>query len=282
MWKAYVYKQLGGIARSEEDFNAMITHFKKARAIYNLVDMKDNAQRMDTLISMCTACTATMTNSELVEAVRNMYERDIHTHGTDSEVTIQAGLIYAKALWDANRCIEAEQLVTKFATISRRVHGPDHKITIKATELLEKYKDRYVIVLADDGLFQALQYENDGEICVVTGPITEPRNIADERIYHIANKLVIPNIGCPVICYGLVSASHLNGELGEVRNKKQDGTEIRLGVYFEKKNLKSALVKPENYALHLSYQLVVKISNYLMDDSFFSGNHFLRLAVFGA
>ena len=60
---------------------------------------------------------------------------------------------------------------------------------------------------------------------------------------------MIPEKGCPVICHGLVSAPHLNGELGEVRDMKHDactGT-LRLAVHFEKnKGVKSALVKPEN------------------------------------
>jgi hypothetical protein len=47
--------------------------------------------------------------------------------------------------------------------------------------------------------FQALRYENDVEICVVQGPITKPRNTADERIYRVKNNLI-------------VRASHLNGE----------------------------------------------------------------------
>ena len=50
-----------------------------------------------------------------------------------------------------------------------------------------------------------------------------------------------------MICHGLVIAPRLNGELGEVRNMKQDGTGIiRLRVCFEKKGMKSVLVKPEN------------------------------------
>jgi hypothetical protein len=64
---------------------------------------------------------------------------------------------------------------------------------------------------------------------------------------------VIPNNGCVVICHGLVSASHLNGELGEVREFKLDGAGIRLAVQFEKKALKSALVKPEN--LRVAFEL---------------------------
>ena len=100
---------------------------------------------------------------------------------------------------------------------------------------------------ADDKEFQALRYENDGEICVVKGPIQEPRQVDEERIYNVEWNLAVPAKTCPVICHGLVSASHLNGELGEVRNMKQDETgTTRLGVFFEKKGVKSALVKPEN------------------------------------
>ena len=53
-----------------------------------------------------------------------------------------------------------------------------------------------------------------------------------------------------MICHGLVSASHLNGELGEVRDAKlnANATGIRLGVYFEKKSLKSALVQARELA----------------------------------
>jgi hypothetical protein len=58
----------------------------------------------------------------------------------------------------------------------------------------------------------------------------------------------------PVICRGLVSASHLNGEFGEVRDIKQNSTGTpRLEVHFEKKGEKSALVKPEN--LRIAFEL---------------------------
>jgi hypothetical protein len=48
----------------------------------------------------------------------------------------------------------------------------------------------------------------------------------------------------------LVSASQLNGELGEVRGVKESETGIRLAVHFKKK---SALVKPEN--LRITFEL---------------------------
>ena len=59
--------------------------------------------------------------------------------------------------------------------------------------------------------------------------------------------------GCSVICHGLVRASHLNGELGEVRAYHKNITGFRLGVHFEKMNLKPELVKSEN--LRIAFEL---------------------------
>jgi hypothetical protein len=244
----------------------MLQHIKKARAIYNLVGMKEDAQEMDTIISINAANKQAAndgdaSSSTSLEVMRNRYNDEVQTHGMDSEYTLQAGLLYALRLRVDNHHIDAEKLVTKLFTISRRVHGQDHKTTIKTDKLLKKCKERYVVVLPDDKVFQALRYENDGEICVVTGPITDPRAIEDERIHHIANKLVIPNVGCPVICHGLVCASHLNGELGEVRNKRHDGTGLQLAVHFEKEGVKSALVKPVN--LRIVFDLSSEVSQFL-------------------
>ncbi len=114
----------------------------------------------------------------------------------------------------------------------------------------------YVIVMPDDKPFQALRYKNDGEICVVTGPVKQPRQEEDERIPHVVNNLVIPAKGCPVICHGLVSGSHLNGELGEVRALSNNITGFQLEMHFEKTNLKPASVKPEN--LRIFFELPSK------------------------
>jgi len=248
-YEAFAYSQLGGMLMldsSEEGFKIMITHYKKARDIYNLVHMKDSAQRMDTVISVLTAEKQgandedAITNSAL-QAMKKMYELTLHTKGMDSEDTIRSGLFYAKRLRDANHCIEAERLVTQLATISRRVHGPDHKTTTELVELLKKRKERIITVFLENKQFQALRYDNDGEICVVTGPITKPRKVDDERTHRVESNLIVPGYGCAVICHGLVSASHLNGELGEVKDLKQIETGIRLAVHFEKKGAKSAL-----------------------------------------
>jgi hypothetical protein len=259
-YEAFVHHELGSMLMSdtsEEGFKVMITHFKKASAICKLVGMKDLAQHMDTTILMLTSnnqqsASPTVTSS-MLQCMKNTYEQSIKTHGMNSAFTIESGLNYARMLLPAFRHIYAERLVTKVATASRRIHGPGHKTTCEAEIFLNKCKERHVIVLPDDKPFQALRYENGGEICVVTGPITKPRQVEDERMYHIANNLVIPSKGCAVIFHGLVSASHLNGELGEVRDVKKSGPGIRLAVHFEKKDAKSALVKPEN--LRIAFEL---------------------------
>ena len=267
-YEAFAYSNLGivsftGDFSDEESQIAMMMHLKKARAIYNLVDMKDCAQRMDTLIPVLIAekqdandgeASSSSAANSILQKMSEIYKLNLHTKGMDSEDTIPSGVLYAKSLWDANHCIEAERLATKLATISRRVHGPDHNVTIESNDLLEECKERYVIVLPDMKPFQALRYENDGEICVVQGPIIEPRRVDDERLYRVESHLIHPVVGCPVICHGLVSASHLNGELGEVINVEENETgTTRLAVHFEKKGVKSALVKPEN--LRIAFEL---------------------------
>jgi hypothetical protein len=56
-YEAFAYSQLGLSTSdaSEEGFKIMITHYKKARAIYNLVDMKDRSNHLDAVISVLTA-----------------------------------------------------------------------------------------------------------------------------------------------------------------------------------------------------------------------------------
>ena len=151
-----------------------------------------------------------------LEVARCRYEQAIESVGLTSEVTIQYGLEYAKQLLHANHGIEAEQLVVKLSADSRRVHGPEHSVSVLAYDFLEEYI-RHVV---SNKLFQALRYEHDGEICVITGPVTNPRQVKEERIRHLANNHIVPRVCCPVICHGLSEGSHLNGKLGEVSNSK--------------------------------------------------------------
>jgi hypothetical protein len=125
------------------------------------------------------------TNNAALQEARIRYELDLKTHGINSDVTMRSGLGYAQLLRRfGSRTIEAERLATKLAMISRQVHGPEHRFTIKADELLNRCKERYVYVPPDAKPFQALRYKNDGEICVVQGPVTKPRNLEDEMTVY--------------------------------------------------------------------------------------------------
>jgi hypothetical protein len=177
----------------------------------------------------------------------------LKTCGSTSGATLSSGSTYVTELVQAHRGIEAERLIVKLAAISQRVHGPGHNCTISLDEKVKECKSRYVIVMPDDKPFQVLRYENDGEVCVVTGPVKQPTQEEDERIFHVASDLLFPHKGCPVICHGLTSASHLNGKLGEVRAFRNDINGIRLAVHFETKSLKPSLVKPEN--LRIAFEL---------------------------
>ena len=110
--------------------------------------------------------------------------------------------------------------------------------------------------MPENKAFNALQCINDEEICVVTGPITEPLSKDGEGIFHIESNLIQPQLGCPVICQGLVRAYHLHGKPRDVRGVCTNTAGVWLQVHFESKSLKSALVKPEN--LQIAYELHTK------------------------
>ena len=102
--------------------------------------------------------------------------------------------------------------------------------------------------------YHALRYDNDGEVCIITGPITDNDPLGEKegdegQPFGIPSTSVSPAIGCPVICHGLVNAAHLNGKLGDVRSisfSKDSDRVVRLGVHFEDMSLKPAAVKPGN------------------------------------
>jgi hypothetical protein len=125
--------QIGmNLSVTEEGKKVAIGHFKKARAIYNLVGMIHEAKQMDTHISMQftnmqaanNGGTSFIVTHSALEAARNSCERKLSEKGMNSEFTIVSGTLYV------GRVIQAERLITELVTVSRRVLGPDHNITL--------------------------------------------------------------------------------------------------------------------------------------------------------
>jgi hypothetical protein len=142
---------------------------------------------------------------------------------------------------ELNAGILAERTAMRMANIYCRINGPVHNNAKRAKALLEKCKKRYII-LVEDGVNKKYQADlllyNNVETLIIIGPITHPRNIANERTMQLRQDQVpTPYFGCPVICHGLVNNPLLNGELGEVKSYRHDvGSEFQIQVQFEKKN----------------------------------------------
>ena len=255
--------------------NISIKYIEKARIIYNLIGLKMESKLMETSIGKLRnnfeeVHRDSRAASVLLENSRHKYEYFINTSsGLASESAIMSGIYYASRLAHARRGIEAERLAVELASVSRRVLGPGHVCTKEADDTVRKAKNRYVTgVNIGDKIFWALRYENDGEMCVVTGPmITElsaeggqrpvGKAADDARILHVPSHLIIPGEKCAVNCHQLVSISHLNGKVGDVRRGFHNNiTGFRLEVHFENKNLMPVLVKPEN--LRIVFELPSK------------------------
>ena len=226
-----------------------IKYFEKARTIYNNNPLLiGGLENMDTSIAMIKDLLANknkMTFSRL-ESARYGYEQSLK-RGSDSQDVLLSGVAYAEHLLHANHFIKAERLIVKLAAESRRLFSSEHRCTRYADEVLKKCtaRARIVGVLHDTKTFQALRYENEGEICVVTGPIKRSRQIDEESIFHVESNSIIPITGCPVFCHGLVSESHLTGKLGEVRGRG-DGNGMLLVLFEIEGGQMPVSVKPEN------------------------------------
>ena len=250
LYEAYGYQnlaQLYSVDQSDESTKSEIGYYTRARAIYDEFGYETDSKLMTGNIDRVKAEYGGDKERSL-KGKKNIYQNRLESAGQNAEETILTGYNYGIGLMEAYHSIEAERLLTKLAAISRQVYGEDHNCTSKIASLLKKIKMRQVLLACPDssGTFQALRYENGGEICVVTGPIVDENN--ERRMFRVESATVLPKSGCPVLCYGLINASHLNGKLGEIRSMSMDSSSggFRFGVHFEEKGLKPAAVKPEN------------------------------------
>jgi hypothetical protein len=259
-FEARTYTYLGVL--NNDCLDSCISYYEKARDIYKLFGVKDEAKAAQSSIDLykasSTRCNDSSAPYTLLNSLKSIYEHNIEMVGSTIEHTIRFGLNYAEQLQKVHHSIEAERLVMKLAADCRRVHGPDHNCTVMANWLLEKCKKRFIQLPYNLGrmYFEALRYEDDGEICVVTGPVIEPVRIKDEEIMRVPSILIVPKLGCVVVCTGLVSSPHLNGKLGDVRDGKMVGDGLQLSVHFEDAELKSAWVLSAN--LRIVFELPSK------------------------
>ena len=232
-----------GLLNSLEDtVEIAIPYFEKARVIYsvlgaekaklmemNVASLKAHVKRHDDTATqsqgtLLPSSSSSLSLTSMIENAKSLHARNIEHHGPTSVFTIESGLNIVKYLVQDFRAIEAKRLALKMVADSRRIHGHGHKITMKAEHYLELCSEYRVGVKSQSArvCFQALRYEDNDNICVVKGPIEEPRRVSNEKLLRVASDDIMPAKGCPVICHGLVKASHFNGKVGEETDRTKN------------------------------------------------------------
>jgi hypothetical protein len=226
---------------------------------------------------------------EQAKMLKDLWNSDMIGDFSEIINTVGIGENYVRALSAQFHIIEAERLAKELELKSRRFLGPEHHTTKRAVAILQHCKKRYVYLLhsgGQHGLFNAPNCEScgggsgsdclfiqkdttaqiatiqtgrySGDKYLVTGPIADRAEVKGELELYIACDIVFPCPGCPVVCHGLKSASHLNGKLGSLRTDSKYYAELEKGrmefgvkdvrctVYFDDESLKSVSVKLEN------------------------------------
>jgi hypothetical protein len=109
---------------------------------------------------------------------------------------------------------------------------------------LQQARERWIVLHSVNEWFEAIRYENDGDKCVIQGPIKDPRVAEEEGTFTVASTEVRPYKGTPVVLHGLKKAAHLNGKIGDVRDYCQSTD--RYVVHLEDKGLKPVRAKHGN------------------------------------
>lgn len=166
--------------------------------------------------------------------------------GEHHPITIRRGELFAHTQYCLYHGVAAERLLTKLVAMSHRVHGPTHNCTLSATSALQDIKERRVFIDSRKEWFHALRYENDGQSCVVKGPIVDSARggYDGDRMLTLTIPIeeVFPAPGTPVICHGLTEGSHLNGKVGDTQGFDKGAFK----VHFEEAGLEPAIIKHEN------------------------------------
>jgi hypothetical protein len=196
VYEAYSYERLGtfyGIDNTKENYLIAIKHWEKALVIFKLIGCESESNFTANMIAKArdrlregNGTTAPIRQDTKINAVKSsneIYQRDVKAFGKHDHRTIRSGIEYADLLREFDH-IGAERLITKLSDSSRQVLGLDHACTKDATHLMNNCMKRAVLILPDKThYFQALRYEDDGDILVVIGPILKPRQVDDNKSF---------------------------------------------------------------------------------------------------
>jgi len=247
--EASTYNELA--AYHSDDLEMSIYYNNLSLDIYESIGDTESRQTIQAIIDL--KCDESKETA--VESLRHLFNeaaQDETVYGCNSAEAIESVIGTASYLLLSNHAIEAERLLEKYIPISCRVHGNEHDKTKKIKKFLNRCKTRLVTLdygHDESGVMQALRYEDDGDKCVIRGPV-EIENViyfaltegATEYTVDSSSLLFAP--GMPIICQGLQKAAHLNGKLADIRSYDTD--KDRYTIYFEDTSLKPVAVKRKN------------------------------------
>jgi len=250
--ESMTYIQLGSLAENdariklvsiEEGFTNAIKHYESCQSLSSSVGYEEGVNYAKSKIAMA---------RNVIDRARGVYNptmknnlpylRAAHERVNNAE----SGFELLNGLIHSNHGIESQRLVAELLRSSRRAHGTEHDITKKIDKTAELVSTRSVSIFAADGKtkveYHALHYDGD-KLCV-KGPISRPRKVEEESTIHVSEDEFRFYAGTPVVCHGLQKASHLIGEIGDVRS--YDEKSGRYEVHFEDESYKPCRVKHAN------------------------------------
>lgn len=135
-----VYNCLGRIALKEatkDSFKEALSHFEKNRDLSILLGLSiEVAVAECNIIIAKELCGEIISIEKKVDLSQKLYDMRLKLNGEGALNTLDIGTILARDLMKADRLAEAESLLLKLATVSKRVHGSDHDMT-KTIDLLQ-------------------------------------------------------------------------------------------------------------------------------------------------
>ena len=139
--EAYAYGAHGRLAfneGTEESVRRAVTHFEDQLEVFEAIGVDDGIATAKSNIAFAKSMYEGVNHEEMLKASRELYELRIAEFGDDDGDTIDAGKSYAVDLHNANRGVEARELLTELLATSKKVLGPHHNTTKGVAAQLER------------------------------------------------------------------------------------------------------------------------------------------------
>jgi hypothetical protein len=139
--EAYAHNAHGCIALdegTEESARRAVAHFENDLKVSKAIGDDESIATAKSNIAVAKSMYEGVNHEEMLKASRELYELRIAEFGDDDGDTIDAGKSYAVDLHNANRGVEARELLTELLATSKQVLGPHHNTTKGVAAQLER------------------------------------------------------------------------------------------------------------------------------------------------